>query len=90
MGERYLSIDQVARHLNTTPASIEEQIQRGRVMPTEKRGRRFLSDREVYKLKFVLYLEQKCSLSPEQIDAVLETASPPYDTWRQQLSIPAE
>ena len=90
MGERYLSIDQVARHLDTTPESIEEQILRGRVLPTERRGLRFLSDREVYKLKFVLYLQRKCCLSPEQIDVVLETVSPPYDTWREQLATAAD
>jgi hypothetical protein len=87
MGERYLTIDQTARYLDATPESIEEQIQRGRVLPTEKRGRQFLSDREVYKLKFVFYLEQKCGLSAEQIDVVLETVSPPYDSWQEQPAI---
>lgn len=87
MGERYLTIEQTARHLDATAESIEEQIQRGRVLPTEKRGRLFLSDREVYKLKFVFYLEQKCLLSAEQIDAVLETVSPPYDSWQEQLAM---
>jgi hypothetical protein len=90
MGERYLTIDQVARQLETTLESIEEQIQRGRVLPAEKRGLRFLSDREIYKLKFVFYLEQKCRLSPDQIDVVLDTVSPPYDSWQEQLAMVAD
>jgi hypothetical protein len=90
MGERYLTIDQVARQLDTTAESIEEQILRGRVLPTQKRGLRFLSDRDVYKLKFVFYLEQKRRLSPQQIDTLLETVSPPYDTWQEQLAMSAD
>lgn len=90
MNGRYLTIEQAARQIGTTPESIEEQILQGRVLPTEKRGLRFLSDRDVYTLKFVFYLEQKCLLTPQQIDTVLARVSPPYDSWREQLAMVAE
>jgi len=86
MGERYLTIDQVVRELETSVEAIEEQIRRGRIKTTVKRNLSFLSDREVYKLKFVFYLERKCQLSSEQIDTVLETVSPPYHSWQEQLA----
>jgi hypothetical protein len=90
MSARYVTIEQAARQLDATPESIEEQIVQGRVLPIEKRGLRFLSDRDVYTLKFVFYLERQCLLSQEQIDAVLERVSPPYDSWREQLAMAAE
>lgn len=87
MGEHYLAIDQVARELDTPVELIEEQIRRGRVKTAVKHNLRYLSDREVYKLKFIFYLERKCELSSEQVDTVLETVSPPYHTWQEQLAM---
>ncbi|MEX2299767.1 MAG: hypothetical protein WD733_02455 [Bryobacterales bacterium] len=90
MGERYLTIDQVVRELETSAEAIEDQIRRGRINTTVKRNLRFLSDHEVYKLKFIFYLDRKCQLSSEQIDTVLETVSPPYHTWQEQLAAVVE
>ncbi len=90
MGERYLTIDQVVRELDTSSEAVEEEIRRGRIKATVKRNLRFLSDREVYKLKFIFYLERKCELSPDQIDRILETVSPPYHAWQEQLAAVVE
>jgi hypothetical protein len=89
MGVSYLTIEQVARKVGTTSELVEEQIAQGRVQVTRKNGRRFLSDQEVYKLSFVLYLQNERRLSPEQIERVLQKARPPYTSW-QQDSIASE
>ncbi len=85
MGNTHFTVNQVARKLALPINQVEEQIKRGRVEVYITKGLRFLTDRDVYKIRFAVYLQKERRLTPEQIDWILQTATPPYTSWMNEL-----
>ena len=80
----YFTVAQAARKLRTTIELIDEQIQQGRVDPVDRNGLIFLSDRDVYRLKFIFYLQQERRLSSADIEQILQDHRPPYSSWMER------
>jgi DNA-binding transcriptional MerR regulator len=74
----YRLIEDAARNLNTTVATLHELEERGWITVAERNGYRYLAGNQEYKARFVLDLRNRRKLNVLQIDKVLREQKPPY------------
>ena len=82
----YRSIEQLAGDLNISVDRIMMLVKVGLVRSVEKGNLMFLSDTELYKLRFILYLQREHHLLLPEIERILQTHRPPYADWQRAVA----
>jgi DNA-binding transcriptional MerR regulator len=81
----YTVISTVAEKLQISAATIQNLAEEGLVDTTERQGRLYLTGPEIYKLRFIVYLERHHHLALSDIEGILQRHKPPYTNWRAEL-----
>ncbi len=82
----YLPIEQAASNASVPVDRVMKLVKVGLLKPVQKGSCIFLSSHEVYKLRFILYLQREHHLRLLEIDRILQTHEPPYTDWRQSVA----
>lgn len=82
----YLPIEQAATNADVPLDRVMKLIKAGLLKPVQKGNFVFLSSQEVYKLRFILYLQREHHLRLAEIDRILQTHEPPYTDWRSSVA----
>ena len=81
----YTVISTVAEKLQISAATIQNLAEEGLVDTTERQGQLYLTAPEIYKLRFIVYLERHHHLELSDIERILQRHKPPYTNWRAEL-----
>lgn len=81
----YTLVSRVAANLQMSATTIHDLAEEGLVETVEKEGQQFLAGPEIYKLRFIVYLERHHQLELSDIKRILERHKPPYTNWRAEL-----
>jgi len=82
----YLTIDQAAKRASVPVGQIIQLVEAGLLDAVEKGNSMFLSSRETYKLRFIMYLQNEHHLRLMEIEEILKTHKPPYADWKQSAA----
>jgi DNA-binding transcriptional MerR regulator len=81
----YTLVSRVAENLQISAATIQVLAEEGLVDTTPKQGQLYLAGAEIYKLRFIVYLERHHQLELPDIKRILQRHKPPYTNWRAEL-----
>ncbi len=73
-----IRLENAARSLATTTEVLEEFARLGWITFFDQHGLLCLKGHQQYRAKFILHLQHKLGLKPDQISKVLENQKPPY------------
>jgi hypothetical protein len=78
MNKHYQPLAVVAGHLGTVEQTLLDLEHAGWINVVSKDGKRFVSNQDEYRARFILHLRVKLKLTDEQIGIVLTNEKPPY------------
>jgi hypothetical protein len=79
----HLTVEQAAGRAQVSVDVVMNLIRTGLLESVQKDGLTFLAASEVYKLRFILYLQKEHHLPVDEIEHILRTQRPPYSHWRE-------
>jgi hypothetical protein len=78
MNKQYQPLAVAAGHVGTNEQTLIEFHGAGWINVVSKEGKRFVSNQDEYRSRFILHLRQQLKLTDEEIGIVLTNEKPPY------------
>lgn len=83
----YSPLEDSAGRLGLPVAELNDFVLKAWIASVSKDGRRYISDRDEYKIRFILHLRHALRLSDDQIGQVLSSQNPPYDLSKVEAAL---